>query len=106
MRLPPRRVCVPFAQRDELLRHALRLLGLGPRRRDGLVLDQRRDQVAQQRLAMRRLAAEVPVLGRAAGHGSDAATPNLLEKMRKIFNKVLCRCLDSSVERPFLAFPL
>ena len=59
---------VALGEGDELLGQALGLLGLGISGVDGLVLDERGDQVAQQSLAMRRATAQVPVFDVGAGH--------------------------------------
>ena len=48
-----RRVVVPLGQRDELLSQPLGLLRLVPGRVDGLVLDERGHEVAQQGLPVR-----------------------------------------------------
>lgn len=64
----PAGFCVLLAQRDQLLRQSLGLLGLGPCRRDGLMLEEGGDEVAEEGLSMRRLPAEMAVFGRAAGH--------------------------------------
>ena len=50
-----------LAEGDELLHHGPKLLGLGQRRGDLLVLDQRRAHVAEHRLAMLRRAVELAV---------------------------------------------
>ena len=67
--LPARRLIVTLGQRDELVGHALRLLGLGPRGPDRLVLDERGDQVAQQGLPVGAAARQVAEFDGAAGHG-------------------------------------
>src|SRR4051794_2644400 len=50
-----------LAQRDELLHHRAKLLGLGQRGGDLLMLDQRRAHIAEHRLAMLRRAVELAV---------------------------------------------
>jgi len=67
--LAPRRLVVALGQRDQLLGQALGLLGFRPGRVDGLVLDERGDEVAEEGLAVRGATAEVPVAGETAGHG-------------------------------------
>ena len=68
LRLLPARNSVPLGQRNQLLGHALRLLRLGVRRLDVLVHHQRRHLAAQQRLARRGVAAQVPKLGVSTSH--------------------------------------
>lgn len=59
------RVALP--EGDELFREALGLFRLWPGRGDGLVCEERGDEVAEERLAVRGVAGEVPVFGGAAG---------------------------------------
>ncbi len=54
---------------DELLGEALGFFGLGPGRVDGLVLDQRGDEVAEEGFAVGRVARELAVFHVAACHG-------------------------------------
>lgn len=76
--LPARRLVVPLGQRDELVSHALRLLGLGPRGPDRLVLDERGDEVAQQGLAVGAAARQVAEFDGTAGH--DVVVGVVVEK--------------------------
>jgi hypothetical protein len=59
-----RREVTLLAERDETLRHPARLLGLGDRGLDALVLEQRRDQVAEQRLPVGSGAAQLAMIFR------------------------------------------
>src|SRR4051794_18832831 len=65
----PTSLRVLFAQRDQLVRQPLCLLSLSPCCRDRFILKKRGNQVAEQGLSMRGLAAQVPVFSSSAGHG-------------------------------------
>jgi hypothetical protein len=64
----PRRLGVALPQRDQLVGQPLGLFGFGPRRRDGLVLEQRRYEVAEQGLSVGRFPPQVAVFEVAACH--------------------------------------
>lgn len=66
--LLPARRRIPLREGNELLRHPLRLLGLGVRRLDVLVHHQRRDLAAEESDPRRGLAAQVPELSVTARH--------------------------------------
>lgn len=65
------RVCVPFAESYELLGQALRFFCFGPGRLDGFVGYEGGDEVAEEGLAMRGRAIQMPVFQVAAGHGLE-----------------------------------
>jgi hypothetical protein len=66
---PPRRFGVFLAEGDPLLRQALRFLV--PRRGYGFVLEQRGDEISQERLSVRRGPAQVAVFHVPARHDGD-----------------------------------
>lgn len=59
---------VLLAQGDQLLGQSLRLLGLGPCGCDGFMLEEGGDEVAEQSLSVRGLAAQMAELGSTSGH--------------------------------------
>ena len=68
------RVGVLFAKSYELLGQALRFFCFGPGRLDGFVGYEGGDEVAEEGLAVRGLAIQMPVFQVAAGHGLKSAT--------------------------------
>lgn len=63
----PRRVCVLLAQRNQLLGEPLRFFGFGIGRRYRLVGDERGDEVAEESLSVRRVAAQMSIFYRRHG---------------------------------------
>lgn len=72
--LPPRDLRPAFGERDALVRDALGLLGFCVGGGDGFVLDERGDEVAEQRDTVGAVAAEMPVFEFGAGHGEVRAS--------------------------------
>lgn len=94
--MPPRRLVVALRQGDELLGQPLCLLRLGVGGTDRLLLDERRDQVAEQGLSVRRVAAqcsELHVPARQPRRRRAECTPRLHFAMRLWLPLSPCGCV-------------
>lgn len=70
-RSPSTGVCVFLAQGNKFFGEALGFFGLVPGRGYGFVGEERGDEVTQESLSMRGLAAKMAVFQRSTGHGKE-----------------------------------
>lgn len=75
----PARFGVLLAQGDQLLGQSLRLLGLGPCGCDGFMLEERGDEVAEEGLSVRGLAAQMAEFGSTSGHSVGGGESGLFD---------------------------